>query len=141
MGYDTYFEGEFQLDRPLSNEHFHFLREFAMEEHDPDEEGTPAEEESSGRPCPYCQWTPSEDGTEIQWDSGEKFYGWLEWLHYLVEHRLQPWGYRLNGQVRWRGEDVTDGGTIYVKDNRIEAVPDVNPGPSWDRAYVPTAPS
>lgn len=81
----------------------------------------------------YCQWKPTDDGLFIMWDLGEKFYGWLEWLQYIVEHHLKPWGYRLSGEVRWRGEDPSDSGIIYVKDNQIEAVEDVNPGPSWDR--------
>ena len=140
MGYDTTFEGRFQLNRPLSEEHEAVLEELADGEHVFGEDGKPLREKSSGRPCVYCQWRPSEDGTEIELDLGEKFYGWLEWLEYLVEHRLKPWGYVLSGQVRWRGENGDDAGVIYVKDNQIEAVEDVNPGPSWDRKVVPGSP-
>jgi len=68
---------------------------------------------------------------------GEKFYGWLEWLEYIIRYQLKPWGYLLNGQVSWRGENSGDSGIIYVKNNRVEAVADVNPGPSWDRKFIP----
>ena len=133
MGYDTTFDGMFRLDRPLTPEHKVVLDELAQEEHFAGGDAKPIREARSGRPCIYCQWKPTADGMFIIWDMGEKFYGWLEWLTYIVEHYLKPWGYRLNGEVRWRGDDRSDSGIIFVKDNRIEAVQDVNPGPSWDR--------
>jgi hypothetical protein len=133
MGYDTTFDGMFRLDRPLTPEHKAVLDELAQEEHVGGEDGKPIREVRSGRPCIYCQWRTTDDGMFIIWDMGEKFYGWLEWLTYIVEHYLKPWGYRLNGEVRWRGDDRSDSGIIFIKDNRIEAVQDVNPGPSWDR--------
>jgi hypothetical protein len=39
----------------------------------------------------------------------------------------------LNGEVTWEGEDRDDSGTIFVKDNQVEAVDDLifNAGPSW----------
>ncbi len=39
----------------------------------------------------------------------------------------------LNGEITWEGEDRDDGGTIFVKDNQVEAVDDLifNAGPSW----------
>src|SRR5690348_5831908 len=117
MGYDIFFDGRFTLDRPLAPEHKAELDRLASEEHE-GEDGTPTKEARSGRPCPYCQWTPTPDGTAIVWDLGEKFYGWLEWLQCIVENRLKPWGYRLNGEVQWRGEFANDAGIIYVRDNR-----------------------
>lgn len=36
------------------------------------------------QPGLLCQWVPSEDGTVIQWDNGEKFYYYVEWLRYIV---------------------------------------------------------
>ena len=89
------------------------------------------------RPPIYCQWKPTTDGSGIEWDGNEKFYAWREWLQYIVAHFLQPWGYELSGEVRWRGESEDDAGTIYAKANQIEAVEDVNPGPSWHRKYTP----
>ena len=42
MGYDTLFEGEFTLDRPLTPEHKSILDELAETEHTIGEEGKPA---------------------------------------------------------------------------------------------------
>ncbi len=78
---------------------------------------------SSGRSMPglWCQWTPSEDGTGIEWDGGEKFYAYQEWLAYIITNFLAPWGYRLNGTVTWAGEESSDRGKLTVKDNVISA--------------------
>lgn len=72
-----------------------------------------------GQPGLWCQWTPNEDGTAIEWDNGEKFYKYVEWLAYIVEHFLAPWGYVLNGEVKWSGEDSDDQGVIVAHDNAI----------------------
>lgn len=87
----------------------------------------------SGQHSLWCPWQPSENGTEIEEDGSEKAYEYIEWLQYIVGHFLAPWGYKLDGEVSWSGEDSDDRGTIYVKDNVVEGVPDVitNPGPSW----------
>lgn len=73
----------------------------------------------SGQPGLWCQWVPNEDGTAIEWDGGEKFYDYTEWLAYLVEHFLKPWGYKLTGSVEWQGEERGDFGTIKVTKNKI----------------------
>lgn len=87
------------------------------------------------QPGLWCQWAPSEDGSELAWDEGEKFYGYVEWLEYLVHHFFEPWGRKLSGEVWWRGEQDDDRGVIYVRDNEVDAVWDEihNPGPSWSR--------
>ncbi len=71
------------------------------------------------QPGLWCQWTPNEDGTAIEWDEGEKFYNYVEWLQYLIQHFLKPWGYTLNGQVEWPGEEQGDIGKIVVTDNEV----------------------
>lgn len=87
-----------------------------------------------GQPSLWCNWTPTEDGTAIVWNEGEKFYHYTEWLKYIIEHFLQPWGRVLNGEVKWQGEDYEDRGIIYVKDNMVKAVDDEihSPPPNWD---------
>ena len=67
----------------------------------------------------WCQWTPTSDGTGIEWDGGEKFYEYEAWLSYIVDNFLKPWGYKLNGTVVWEGEDSSDKGKLIVKDNAI----------------------
>lgn len=72
-----------------------------------------------GQPGLWCKWTPTKTGDGIQWDGGEKFYDYVEWLKYLIDHFLALWGYTLNGEVKWRGEDPDDYGLIVVKDNTV----------------------
>lgn len=72
-----------------------------------------------GQPGLWCQWTPTEDGTALGWDGGEKFYNYLEWLEYLLGHFLVPWGYVLNGRVQWQGESATDIGRITLTQNEV----------------------
>ena len=72
------------------------------------------------QPGLWCRWIPNEDGTAIVFDDEtEKFYGYIEWIEYLIEHFLKPWGYTLNGKVRWRGEHIDDYGTIVIEDNNV----------------------
>lgn len=73
-----------------------------------------------GQPGLWCQWVPSDDGYSIQWDGGEKFYNYVEWIEYLIEHFLKPWGYTLNGEVEWYGEDANDRGLIVVDNNDVK---------------------
>jgi len=72
-----------------------------------------------GQPGLWCQWVPKADGTAIVWDDGEKFYSYVEWLKYLIDHFLGPWGYKLNGEVEWSGEERDDRGLLIVRDNKI----------------------
>jgi len=72
------------------------------------------------QPGLWCQWVPTEDGTGIVWDGGEKFYDYVEWLRYLIHRFLAPWGYKLSGEVEWEGEDHDDFGKIVVNKNQVE---------------------
>ena len=74
------------------------------------------------QPGLWCQWRPSDDGMEIEWDGGEKFYDYNIWLKYIIKNFLQPKGYVLNGEVQWEGEDRGDSGIIFVKDNMVNPV-------------------
>jgi len=81
----------------------------------------------AGQPGLWCQWRPTDDGNGIEWDGGEKFYHYTEWLSYLIDTFLKPWGYTVNGEVQWAGEDSSDRGVLIVKDNRVgEAGYEVN---------------
>lgn len=71
-----------------------------------------------GQPGLWCQWVPTEDGKYLEWDQGEKFYYYTEWLHYLIDNFFQPWGYKLTGAVQWRGEDFSDSGIISINENK-----------------------
>jgi hypothetical protein len=71
------------------------------------------------QPGYWCQWTPNAEGTVIAWDEGEKFYNYVEWLVYLIENFLKPWGRSLTGEVSWRGEEHEDFGRIVVRQNEV----------------------
>lgn len=144
MGYTTDFYGKFTLDRPLDEETKTFLQKLArtrrMARKLPAEFGIEGEfyvdggglcgqdKESSvidynKPPCTqpglWCQWTPSEDGTYIEWDGGEKFYCYVEWLQYIITRVLNPKNYLLNGEIDWQGEESDDFGKIVVVDNIV----------------------
>lgn len=71
------------------------------------------------QPGLWCQWTPTEGGQELIWDGGEKFYDYIEWLEYLIKSFFIPWGVKLNGVVRWQGEEFSDRGQITVQENEV----------------------
>lgn len=118
---------------PVGPEGAYFVGEggYAGQDNGPDV--TDHNEAPEGQPGLWCQWVPNEDGTAIVWDGGEKFYFYTEWLQYLIHNFLAPWGYALNGQVEWNGEEPGDQGVIHVRDNEVRAVYDeiVRPDP-WE---------
>jgi hypothetical protein len=84
------------------------LETFAKARHDGDE-----------YPSAYCQWWPRPDGGAIGWDGHEKFYSYIEWLCFLVAVYFEPWGYVLEGEMEWVGEDPDDRGMIVVAANVV----------------------
>ena len=80
----------------------------------------------NGPPCTqpglWCKWVPTDDGLGIEWSGAEKFYDYIVWLEYMIENFLKPWGKTLSGRVLWRGEDMSDVGTLHVDNNVVEAV-------------------
>lgn len=106
MGYTTEFEGEFFLDRPLTEEHYQEI------------------EESLDDRLAGCQWEIGDDRKTVKWDGGEKFYEYIEWLQKLIDEFFKPWGYQLNGRVEWYGEERKDTGCIKVTDNVIKVTDD-----------------
>lgn len=71
------------------------------------------------QPGLWCHWVPTEDHTGIEWSGMEKFYAYTEWLEYLIDHFLRPWGKTVNGQVKWVGENKTDRGILIVENNIV----------------------
>ena len=152
MGYTTDFSGRFELDKPLAPKMKKFLTMFnetrRMKRNVDEAFGIDGEffvfgtgsfgqdndstivdfnQQPSTQPSLWCQWTPSEDGTAIEWDGGEKFYAYSEWLFYLINKILAPNGYTLNGTVIWQGEETGDVGKIHVVNNVVTVAP-------WDDA-------
>jgi hypothetical protein len=76
--------------------------------------------DSLKQPGLWLQWELSSDGTELGWDGNEKFYHYIEWLQYLIQHFFEKWGIKLNGEVVWQGEESNDFGKIIITDNFVE---------------------
>lgn len=75
------------------------------------------------QPSLWCQWVVCGENNDIlEWDGGEKFYKYVEWLRYLINHFFQPWGVMLNGVITWYGEDRNDFGKIVVEDNDVRVL-------------------
>ena len=144
MGYTTDFSGQFNLNKQLSPKMQQFLKLFnetrRMKRNTDEAFGVDGEffvfgggdfgqaseptiinhnQPPSTQPSLWCQWTPTEDGMGIEWDGGEKFYSYTEWLVYLIHKILAPNGYVLNGVVEYSGEESGDVGEIVVVDNRV----------------------
>lgn len=143
MGYTTDFEGTLKLNKTLTAEDKTFLEKLAstrrmarnVEGYGVDGEfyvdGTGFMGQGNDdniinhnrpprtQPSLWLQWVPTQDGNGIEWDGGEKFYEYVEWLEYLIVKILAPKGYVLNGTVDWQGERDEDKGTITVKDNVV----------------------
>jgi hypothetical protein len=148
MGYTTDFSGRFETNKPLSDKMFNYLKMFSETRRmarnmdaaygvegeffvegkgafgqDSDSTVINHNKPASTQPGLWCQWTPSDDRMGIEWDGGEKFYNYTEWLVYLIHKILAPNGYVLNGSVKWQGEEVGDVGKIIVEDNRVFTEP------------------
>lgn len=72
----------------------------------------------TGQPGLWCKWVPTEDGAGIEWSGAENFYDYVEWLNYLIDHFLAPWGYKIDGKVSYQGEDSSDRGKVKIVDGR-----------------------
>lgn len=144
MGYTTDFSGRFELNRQLTPKMAQYLKLFnetrRMGRNTDEVFGVQGEffvfgggdfgqnrepniidfnTAPSTQPSLWCQWTPSDDNMAIEWDGGEKFYYYSDWLVYLIHKVLAPNGYVLNGVVTWQGEETGDVGEIIVENNRV----------------------
>ena len=72
------------------------------------------------QPGLWCQWVIGGDNDELMWDEGEKFYNYVEWLEYMIDNFFNPFGYVLNGDVTWDGEESDDTGIIHVENNVVD---------------------
>lgn len=123
MGYTTNFEGRFNMSETASAEVIIKLRQLegadGREMDDPDAPGT------------YCQWQITRDCSGIEWDGGEKFYDYVEWLQYIIDKILAPSGIHLTGSVAYFGEEVTDNGMLIIKDGKVEQVKTAQVAEEW----------
>lgn len=144
MGYTTQFKGEFNLNKKLDDVTFNFLKklnetrrmarkaeakygvegEFFVDGSgfcDGGDDSNVIDQNRTPKTQPglWCQWVPTEDRLHIEWDGGEKFYAYIEWMEYIISKVLAPRGYIVNGSVKWRGEEFDDTGVLEVHDNIV----------------------
>lgn len=147
MGYTTDFESWFDLNKKLDDKLYDFLikfnqtrrmkrkmndiygkeGEFYIEgkgDFGQDDEPNVIDDNKppSTQPGLWCQWIPTENKKGIEWDGGEKFYEYVEWIIYIIDKILKPNGYILNGEVKWQGEEMDDRGKIIIKNNKVTTV-------------------
>ena len=161
MGYTTDFSGSFTLNKPLDAETLTFLHKFNHTrrmkrnvkgygidgEFYVDGKGFAGQDKDdtivnyncppSSQPGLWCQWRPNVTGTAIEWDGGEKFYCYVEWIQYLIDKVLSPKGYSLTGDVTWGGEDRADFGVISIVDNVVSVHRGALTAPKAKRAAKP----
>lgn len=113
MGYTTDFEGMFSIEPVLTLEHKNELEDLA--------ESLGGPNNPPNAPDSYLQWVPTEDGKHLEWDGGEKFYDYTQWLTWLIDDKLKPWGYTVSGSVKWAGEEADDRGILSVVNNVVTA--------------------
>ena len=83
--------------------------------------------EGKCQPGLWCQWIVEQNPIHepdviehvLSWDGNEKFYYYVEWLQYLIDHFFSKWDVKLNGEIEWIGEDPDDFGKIIVSDNIV----------------------
>lgn len=136
MGYGVYYDGEVTITPALTESDAAVLRAAMKREETQETRALFASIAASPEPdLPYHAdlLEISEDRDCLIPEEDESRYGVRMWLKLVVEHYLAPRGYVLNGEITWEGEDRDDSGTIFVKDNQVEAVDDLifNAGPSW----------
>jgi hypothetical protein len=149
MGYTTDFEGQVDISPPLNAEEREFLTKFSdtrrmnrqkgpyfvdatgFAGQDPMPDILNYNSPPEGQPGLWCQWTPTEDGSALEWDGGEKFYESAEWMRYLIDHFLKPGAiakshlpflqtnHTVNGVIRAQGEDADDRWELVVENNRV----------------------
>lgn len=151
MGYTTDFTGSVTISPPLNAEEVAYLKKFnetrRMERtkgpyycgegdfgQDREDDIINYNGPPAGQPGLWCQWEVSEDGFEICWDGGEKFYDSVEWMAYLIDHFLAdtplakselPFltgGHTVNGTIEAQGEDGDDFWKLVVTDNVVSRV-------------------
>lgn len=148
MGYTTVFNGQVKIEPPLSPEEVSYLQKFNGTRRMYREKG-PYYVDGSGsygqghdddihnynqpppnQPSLWCQWEPTDDGTAIMWDGGEKFHDADKWMQYLIENFIgnEPTaktflpffgGHACNGEICATGEEAGDNWKIVVKDNVV----------------------
>lgn len=149
MGYNTWFDGSFSFNKPVSEALKDYVNRFSNVRHMKrdvskikekyplytninlgiDGEYFEGGKENDGTIIDYNKPPSTQPGLwcqwiinnndELVWDGNEKFYNYIKWLEYMINNFFEPFGYKLNGKVTWEGEDPDDIGMIIVKSNDV----------------------
>jgi hypothetical protein len=84
----------------------------------------------------WCKWEPDDTGEYIGWEGGEKFYDYVEWLQYLIDHFLKPWGIAIAGVVRYQGERKDDFGVVLCEDGIVKRMQGVKERPTHPKVMA-----
>ncbi len=120
MGYDTRFEGEFKITPALDEKTREIFQHWV--DYDPNDVYDASHSDDvydASHPNRYMQWILYDNETLIFDEESEKFSGYVSWLRYLIKNVFAPNGYKLNGAMRWMGEDILDSGAIQIENNKI----------------------
>lgn len=146
MGYSTDFEGKLKFNRKLTEKEANFINKLAETRRmarnvDPkygvegefyvegDDWNDPTVIDGNApprtQPGLWCQWVVTDDRQFLEWDGGEKFYNYVEWLEYIINNVFpyiledgdEP--LMLSGVVEWQGEESNDIGRIVVNNNVV----------------------
>lgn len=132
MGYTTIFEGYLTSDLPLPNKlsqeindinpYNNYYRKTNNENYGMDDylHNDIYKKKIGSNIDSYCQWCYNEKEKVIEWDGGEKFYGYILWLKFILKLINEKSNCKFNGIIRWMGEEIADIGLIEVIDNEIK---------------------
>ncbi len=115
MGYNSIFTGSFSLDRPLTDEQYNTFKKSLDHHYISCSCGSCNIHDSS------CRWEIQEDQKSIKYI--HKYYysfrRWhhIQWIHYIIDNFIHPWGYLLNGEVSWQVKYYEDDNNDDEDDN------------------------
>lgn len=105
---------------PIGAEGAYFVGGGGLRGQDRDASVVEANQPPQRQPRLWCGWVPNEEGSALRWDGDEQFSGAVSWIEYLIARFLAPWGYTLNGTMRWEGDEPEDRWAIVIIDNRVQ---------------------
>lgn len=73
----------------------------------------------SGCPELWCGWDISDNGKELFWYGGELSRMPVEWIEYLKENFFDKWNVEISNEVKWKGSNRKDKGTIKFTNNKL----------------------
>lgn len=141
MGYTTDFDGEFKVNKPVNKKTYDVIkglnetrrmRREGLEDVYGVEGEFYVEDDNKGvvdhnsppktQPSLWCGWEIKDDKQTIKWDGVEKFYGYVEWIEYIIAKILEPQEYLLKGIVSFQGEESSDIGKICIENNKVTVI-------------------